>query len=212
MFNRCLVCSDFFGWYCGNIHTYSDGESIAEDMSGRSTKRKQRNSPESTDKQVNKMRKSGQSPPHMDVTSNPGKKNKTAPSEEVQTRKNKRKQHTEQPPIAKQKRPRKLTRPDQERRLRGASPHDGWQALTNGGDILIILSKENTDKRQALPKIVASILKEDAKIISKMPQEDLKFQDLDDTNTGWHPNSLTKGTWRWLWDIARSNKITSWGL
>ncbi|GBP70551.1 hypothetical protein EVAR_47934_1 [Eumeta japonica] len=54
---------------------------------------------------------------------------------------------------------------------------------TAAGDRLIILSKQNKDNGQGLQKFIADLLKEEATVISKGPQEDLETQDLDDTTT-----------------------------
>ncbi|GBP75469.1 hypothetical protein EVAR_57207_1 [Eumeta japonica] len=54
---------------------------------------------------------------------------------------------------------------------------------TATGKLLIILSKENTDKGQGLQKTIAYLLKKYATVISKSPQEDLEIRILDDTTT-----------------------------
>ncbi|CAH2094187.1 unnamed protein product [Euphydryas editha] len=54
---------------------------------------------------------------------------------------------------------------------------------TAGGDLLIILAKRNTDGGKGLQKTIADLLKEDAEIVSKGPQEVLEIRDLDDTTT-----------------------------
>lgn len=54
---------------------------------------------------------------------------------------------------------------------------------TAGGDLLIILTKQNTDGGKALQQAMVDLLKDDADVISKGPQEDLEIRDLDDTTT-----------------------------
>ncbi|CAD6204259.1 GSCOCG00012679001-RA-CDS [Cotesia congregata] len=54
---------------------------------------------------------------------------------------------------------------------------------TRDRDMLIELSRKNTDKGQALQKTIQSILKEEAKVISKGPQEQSEIRDIDDTTT-----------------------------
>lgn len=54
---------------------------------------------------------------------------------------------------------------------------------TAAGDLLIVLSKQNTDNGKELQKTIADLLKEDAEVINKGPQEDLEIRDLDDTTT-----------------------------
>ncbi|XP_020297595.1 uncharacterized protein LOC109862092, partial [Pseudomyrmex gracilis] len=54
---------------------------------------------------------------------------------------------------------------------------------TATGDLLIILLKENTDKDYGLQKTINAIVGDDAKIISKGPQEDVEIRDLDEMTT-----------------------------
>lgn len=54
---------------------------------------------------------------------------------------------------------------------------------TRDGDMLIELSRKSTDKGQALQKTIQNILREEAKVISKGPQEQLEIRDIDDTTT-----------------------------
>jgi len=54
---------------------------------------------------------------------------------------------------------------------------------TESGDLLIVLTKQNTDGGKGLHKTIADLLKDDAEVVSKEPQEDLEIRDLDDTTT-----------------------------
>ncbi|XP_044588831.1 uncharacterized protein LOC123268013 [Cotesia glomerata] len=49
--------------------------------------------------------------------------------------------------------------------------------------MLITLSRESTDKGQALQKTIAGILQTEAKVICKGPQETIEIRDIDDTTT-----------------------------
>ncbi|GBP63497.1 hypothetical protein EVAR_49551_1 [Eumeta japonica] len=50
-------------------------------------------------------------------------------------------------------------------------------------DLLIILSKQNKDNDLGLQTTIADLLKEEATLISKGPQEDIEIRDLDNTTT-----------------------------
>lgn len=59
------------------------------------------------------------------------------------------------------------------------------------GDLLIILTKENTEWGQDLQKTISKILGDDAEVISKGPQEEIEIWELDDMTTKqdiWKPN------------------------
>ncbi|XP_015186403.1 PREDICTED: uncharacterized protein LOC107071707 [Polistes dominula] len=47
--------------------------------------------------------------------------------------------------------------------------------------MLITLCRKSTDNGQVLQKTIASILKEEAKVICKGPQKDIEIRDIDDT-------------------------------
>lgn len=51
---------------------------------------------------------------------------------------------------------------------------------TNDGNMLITLSRKSADKGQALLKTIKSILKEEAQVICKGPEEQLEIRDIDD--------------------------------
>ncbi|CAL1677343.1 unnamed protein product [Lasius platythorax] len=51
------------------------------------------------------------------------------------------------------------------------------------GDMLIVLTKENTDKAPGLQKAIADLLGEEAQVVSKVQEEDLEIKDLDKTTT-----------------------------
>ncbi|KMQ88441.1 gag-pol polyprotein [Lasius niger] len=54
---------------------------------------------------------------------------------------------------------------------------------TTTGDMLIVLTKENTDKAPGLQKAIADLLGEEAQVVSKVQEEDLEIKDLDETTT-----------------------------
>lgn len=54
---------------------------------------------------------------------------------------------------------------------------------TAAGDMLIIVSKGQEAKRQALQQALTNVLGDDAKVVSKGPQEDLEIRDLDEEAT-----------------------------
>lgn len=186
----------------------ADSDSVVEEKRDkRSAKRKQRTSPQSDIKQMKKKKDSGPSPSHKEVTQDPDMT--TTDWKLVQSRHGKKKQREEQPPKQpllkpKQKKPRRsmtrpnalIIRPNQKDgyadilcRIKKDVPDDQVRSTvdkirkTATGDLLIILSKENTDKGQGLQKTIADLLKDDAKVISKGPQEGLEIRDLDDTTT-----------------------------
>lgn len=191
----------------------ADSDSVADEKRiSRPTKRKQRTSPESMDKLLKKKKDSGSSPPIKEIPQNPDK-NKAPAWEVVLSKKDQKKQrreqHPKQPPRQplpkpKQKKPRKsasrpealIIRPKQKdkyseilRRIKNGVPEDQVRSTvdklykTNSGDVLIILSKDNTDKGHALQNTIAAILKDDAEVISKGPQEVLEIRDLDENTT-----------------------------
>ncbi|XP_044578894.1 uncharacterized protein LOC123261368 [Cotesia glomerata] len=54
---------------------------------------------------------------------------------------------------------------------------------TRSGDLLITISRKSEDKGQGLQQTIANILKEEAEVICKGPQENIEIRDLDDTTT-----------------------------
>lgn len=184
-----------------------DGESVAGDRSEtgtRSGKRKERNSPDPTASGTRKKKDLKPSPPKNMVVQNA--KNKEASEwQKVQSKKEKRQQVKERlpkepRPEPKRKKPRKWIKPDALiirpvenqkyaeilRRIKHDVPEDQVYNTvekihkTSAGDILITLSKRSADKGQALQKTIADILKEDAKVICKGPQENIEIRDIDD--------------------------------
>ena len=74
------------------------------------------------------------------------------------------------------------------RRVKQDVPEDQARTVdkvrkTATGDLLIVLSKEDTEKGQGLQKAIANILGDDAKVISKGPEGDLEIRDLDGMTT-----------------------------
>ncbi|XP_034945118.1 uncharacterized protein [Chelonus insularis] len=187
-----------------------DGESVAEDKSEtgiRTGKKRERNSPDPRDSQVKKKKDLKQSPPQVPAAQNIEKK-KASAWQTVLSRKERKKQRKDQlpkepRPEPKRKKPRKVTRPDALiirpvekanyaeilRRIKKDVPDEqvcntvDKIRKTRDGNMLITLSRRSTDKGQALQKTIASILKEEAEVISKCPQEQLEIRDLDDTTT-----------------------------
>ncbi|XP_024874050.1 uncharacterized protein LOC112456011 [Temnothorax curvispinosus] len=177
----------------------------------KSNKRKYRTSPDPTVSQVTK-RKNLKRSPLQRATVQSGEHEKTTAWQIVQSKKELKKQRKEQlpkqPPTGprpepKRKKPRKWIRPDALiirpaqkekyadilRRIK-TDVHDDQARLsvekilkTKNGDMLITLSKKSTDKGQALQKAIAGILKEDAEVICKGPQEVIEIRDVDDTTT-----------------------------
>lgn len=116
-------------------------------------------------------------------------------------------QTTKEPrPEPKRKKPRKWIRPDALiirltekaqyaeilRRIKQDVPDDQVRSTvekihkTNAGDMLITLSRKSTDKGQTLRKTIADILKEDAKVTCKGPQEVIEIRDIDDDTSKDH--------------------------
>lgn len=54
---------------------------------------------------------------------------------------------------------------------------------TATGDLLIVINKNNAEGGQGLRKAISEILKDEATVICKGPQEDLEIRDLDDVTT-----------------------------
>ncbi|GBP72848.1 hypothetical protein EVAR_48832_1 [Eumeta japonica] len=54
---------------------------------------------------------------------------------------------------------------------------------TSNGNMLITLSRKSADKGQALLKTIQSILKEEAQVICKGPEEQLEIRDIDEETT-----------------------------
>ena len=188
-----------------------DGESVAEDKSERvtkSNKRKNRTSPDPTDSRVKKRTDLKPSPPRNATK----QKTEAARWETVTSKKERRKQMKEQlpkqqakepRPEPKRKKPRKWIRPnalivrpaEKEKyaeilhRIKQDVPDEQVRTTverihkTNTGDMLITLSRKSADKGEALKKTIADILKEEAKVICKGPQETIEIRDVDDDTT-----------------------------
>ncbi|GBP51466.1 hypothetical protein EVAR_44441_1 [Eumeta japonica] len=106
-------------------------------------------------------------------------------------------------PEPKRKQPRKFTRPDALiirpaekakyaeilRRIKKDVPQDQTRDVvdkvqkTSNGNMLITLSRKSADKGQALLKTIQSILKEEAQVICKGPEEQLEIRDIDEETT-----------------------------
>lgn len=177
----------------------------------KSGKRKERNSPDPTDNKV-KKRKDLKPSPLQKTTAQKTEKKRENAWQAVLSKKEKKKQAKErlpkQPanksrPEPKRKKPRKFTRPDALiirpvekakyaeilRRIKNDVPPDQARDVvdkvqkTNDGNMLITLSRKSTDKGQALMKTIKSILKKEADVICKGPEEQLEIRDIDDETT-----------------------------
>uniref|UniRef100_A0A6M2DR74 CCHC-type domain-containing protein n=1 Tax=Xenopsylla cheopis TaxID=163159 RepID=A0A6M2DR74_XENCH len=75
------------------------------------------------------------------------------------------------------------------RRIKQEVPYEQARAnvdkiyKTKSGDMLITLLKRNTDKGQAFQKTITNILKDEAKVGSKGPQEEVEIRDIDESTT-----------------------------
>lgn len=201
-----------------DIVTDADIESVDEKSlpDNRSFKRKQRTSPESTDKLVKRIKDSKPSPLKEVRKNSEAHKNKPQDWQKVQSSREKKKQLREQrimqpPPqtpkpqsVSKQKKRRRTGKrsealiicpKDKEKysdilhRIKSGVPEEKVRSTveklrrTNAGNILIVLSRDNTDKGHALQQTIVGILNDEATVISRGPQEDLEIRDLDDTTT-----------------------------
>ncbi|CAH2106230.1 unnamed protein product [Euphydryas editha] len=169
----------------------------------RKAKRKQRTSPEARNKEAKKIKGAESVPPVEDTRQTPEKKE--TDWQEVQSKKKKKKQRAKQTlKQSEQKKPRKsvprpnalIVRPKEKDkyadilgRVKKDVPDDQVRSTvdkirrTATGDLLIILTKENTDRGQDLRKTISKLLGDDAEVISKGPQEEIEILDLDDTTT-----------------------------
>lgn len=178
----------------------------------RKNNKRVRQSPDPVDTQVKKKLDVKKSPPSKPAAPDAEKKQatpwKVVQSKEDLKRQKKEQLRKEQPtkkprPEAKRKKPRKWTRPDAIivrpvekekyadilRRIKTDVKDDQASSFvekiskTQSGNMLITLSKKSTDKGQALQKAIAGILKEDAQVICKGPQEIIEIHDIDDITT-----------------------------
>lgn len=172
----------------------ADCESVTgENREIRKAKRKQRpESPEASSKKK-KRKEVEPTPPAKEATQPPV--TKETDWQIVLSKKEKKLQHNK--PRIKYDRPNALiVRPKEKEkyseilsRVKREVPEEQVRASvdkirrTATGDLLIILSKENTDKGHGLQKTINAIVGEDAKVINKGPQEDLEIKDLDDMTT-----------------------------
>ncbi|CAH2108837.1 unnamed protein product [Euphydryas editha] len=169
----------------------------------RKAKRKQRTSPEAGNKDAKKIKGAESVPPVENTRQTPEKKE--TDWQEVKSKKKKKKQRAEQPlKQSEQKKPRKsvprpnalIVRPKEKDkyadilgRVKKDVADDQVRSTvdkirrTATGDLLIILTKENTDRGQDLRKTISKLLGNDAEVISKGPQEEIEILDLDDTTT-----------------------------
>lgn len=189
----------------GGLVSEDNGKSLTT-----SEKRKERTSPD-TDNKVKKRKDLKPSPLQKTTVQNTEKKRENA-WQAVLSKKEKRKQAKERlpkepahksRPEPKRKKPRKFTRPDALiirpvekakyaeilRRIKNDVPQEQARVVvdkvlkTNDGNMLITLSRKSTDKGQALMKTIKSILKEEADVICKGPEEQLEIRDIDDETT-----------------------------
>ncbi|CAG4983072.1 unnamed protein product [Colias eurytheme] len=54
---------------------------------------------------------------------------------------------------------------------------------TTSGDVLLILSRKDTDKAPQLKKAISELLGQDATVVSKVPEEDVEIKDLEESTT-----------------------------
>lgn len=184
------------------------------EASNKSGKRKNRPSPDPTISQAMKKKDLKKSPP-QGAAGRSDEQEKASVWQKVQSKKELKrqkkemlsKQTSEEPrPEPKRKKPRKWIRPDALiirltekakyaeilRRIKQDVPDDQVRSTvekihkTNAGDMLITLSRKSTDKGQTLRKTIADILKEDAKVTCKGPQEVIEIRDVDDDTTKDH--------------------------
>ena len=171
----------------------------------RYAKRRLAKSPELGKKDLKKRKETGLTSPIKSAIQSSAKKPKDW--QEVKSRKKtkeeKRKEVEEQPRKQpandpRQRKPRRpvtwsnvlIVRPTEKekyadilRRLKQDVPEDQARTVdkvrkTATGGLLIVLSKEDTEKGQGLQKAIANILGDDAKVISKGPEKDLEIRDL----------------------------------
>ncbi|GBP19295.1 hypothetical protein EVAR_79895_1 [Eumeta japonica] len=170
------------------------------------------NSPEDgTVRTTKKLRDFGPSPQPKTTVQKTERKRENV-WQEVLSKKEKKKQAKErlpkQPanksrPEPKRKQPRKFIRPDALiirpaekakyveilRRIKKDVPQDQTRDVvdkvqkTSNGNMLITLSRKSADKGQALLKTIQSILKEEAQVICKGPEEQLEIRDIDEETT-----------------------------
>lgn len=175
-----------------------------------SEKRKERTSPDSDNKV--KKRTDLKPIPLQKPTAQKTEKKRENAWQVVLSKKEKKKQARERFPKQtsnnsrsepKRKKPRQFTRPDALiirpvekakyaeilRRIKKDVPPDQTREVvdkvqkTNDGNMLITLTRKSADKGQALLKTIKSILKEEAQVICKGPEEQLEIRDIDDETT-----------------------------
>lgn len=190
-----------------------DGESVAEDhieSNSKSGKRKDRSPPDQGMNRVAKKKDQKKSPSKEAAVESDEDKTGMA-WKRVQSKKELRRQRKEQlsnqpikgtRPEPKRKKPRKWTRPDAIivrpvekekyadilRRIKTDVKDDQASSVekiskTQSGNMLITISRKSTDKGQALQRAIAGILKEDAEVICKGPQQIVEIHDADDITT-----------------------------
>ncbi|CAH2087938.1 unnamed protein product [Euphydryas editha] len=138
---------------------------IGEERGTRITKRKERSPPESGSKKAKKMKGTGPTPLAENTTQTEWQTVKSK-KEKKKPQKKKLRQSVGRPNAL-------IVRPKEK---------ENYADIATG-DLLIILTKESTDKGQGLQKTIAKLLGNEAEVISKGPQEEIEIRDLDDTTT-----------------------------
>lgn len=185
----------------------ADGESVSGDKRNiRTVKRKLKKSPEMANKELKKRKEAVATPLSKD-SMEPAKK-VTTDWKEVTSRKRSKKEKKQPAKHSGERTPRKrsqkevvrtnalIVRPKEKEkyaeilsRVKKGVPDDQVRTCvdkirrTATGDLLIILSNANTDRGQCLQKTMVDLLGDDAKVISKGPQEDIEIRDLDEVTT-----------------------------
>lgn len=172
----------------------ADCESVAGDKrETRKAKRRLRPSPEVANEKKKRKETGPTSSPRNE--NKPPDKKETTNWQKVLPKKKKKQQNRKQWPSV--NRPSALiVRPKEKgkyaeilSRVKKDVPDDQVRASvdkirrTATGDLLIILTKDNTDGGQTLQKTISGILGDNAKVISKEPQEEIEIRDLDEMAT-----------------------------
>lgn len=177
----------------------SEFETDVESVTGekrdiRKAKRRVRTSPESGSKNAKKLRGTGPTLLAEDTTQTPDKK--ILEWQTVKSKKEKKKSQKKKPRQPVERPNALIVRPKEKEkyadilsRIKKDVPDEQVRSKvdkvrrTATGDLLIILTKESTDKGHGLQKTIAKLLGNEAEVISKGPQEEIEIRDLDDTTT-----------------------------
>ncbi|CAH2092238.1 unnamed protein product [Euphydryas editha] len=161
---------------------------IGEERGTRRTKRKERSPPESGSKKAKKMKGTGPTPLAENTTQTEWQTVKSK-KEKKKPQKKKLRQSVGRPNALIVRPKEKENYADILSRVKKDVPDEQVRSTvdkirrTATGDLLIILTKESTDKGQGLQKTIAKLLGNEAEVISKGPQEEIEIRDLDDTTT-----------------------------